>query len=138
MNIATIILSIDNQTLIYYTSGIRELYTLIDKELHHNNYLIPYNPVGLRPPQQKQQKIAYCDMFDNSDVVKDKHLKRFAKYVKSEIKLSNSNKVQFTLDKYETKFYKDWLQNLCANKGYKIKTKEGDGSYMTDVTIRLY
>lgn len=150
MNIVTIIIYIDNRTLIYYNSGNRELYTLIDKELRHNNYLVPYNPVGLRPPQkeqnpvglrspqQKQQKIAYCDMFDSSDVVKDKHLKRFAKYVKSEIKLSNSNKVQFTLDKYETKFYKDWLQNLCANKGYKIKTKEGDGSYMTDVTIRLY
>lgn len=131
MNIVTIIIYIDNRTLIYYNSGNRELYTLIDKELRHNNYLVPYNI-----PKQKQ--IAYCDMFDNSDVVKDKHLKRFAKYVKSEIKLSNSNKVQFTLNKYETKFYKDWLQNLCANKGYKIKTKEGDGSYTTDVTICLY
>ncbi len=149
MNIVTIIISIDNQILIYYNSGNRELYTLFDKELQHNNYLIPYNPVGLWPPQKEQnpvglrppqqkQKIAFCDMFDSSVVVKDKHLKRFAKYVKSEIKRSNSNKVQFTLDKYETKHYKDWLQNLCANKGYKIKSKKDIDSYTTDVTIRLY
>lgn len=140
MNIVTIIIYIDNRTLIYYNSGNRELYTLFDKELHHNNYLIPYTFPQKKQKQnlKQKEKIAYCDMFDNSDVVKDKHLKRFAKYVKSEIKLSNSNKVQFSLNKHETKFYKDWLQNLCANKGYKIKTKEGDGSYMTDVTIRLY
>jgi len=140
MNIVTIIIYIDNKILIYYNSGNRELYTLFDKELRHNNYLIPYTFPQKKQKQnlKQKEKIAYCDMFDNSDVVKDKHLKRFAKYVKSEIKLSNSNKVQFTLNKYETKFYKDWLQNLCANKGYKIKTKEGDGSYTTDVTIRLY
>lgn len=139
LSVENIFIYQDDKMIFHYNSKNSDFYTLYEKELHHNNFIIPYNISEQKNKKyKKKQEIAYCDMFDSSEAVQDKHMKRFAKYVKSEIKLSNSNKVQFTLDKYESKHYKDWLQNLCANKGYKIKTKKYKLYDATDVTIRTY